>query len=76
MVKLAETASTTRIIQNDDALWAGLHFRVQGRIRWVVDPPSRVETRDEVIARIPSATDLDLVAIDPPAEWLAERSWE
>jgi hypothetical protein len=31
--------------------------------------------RDAVIARIPSAAELDLIAVDPPAEWLADKGW-
>ena len=31
------------------------------------------EQRKAIIARIPSAEDLDLIAIDPPDEWLKEK---
>jgi hypothetical protein len=31
--------------------------------------------RAEITARIPSAEELDLIAIDPPAEWLADKGW-
>lgn len=33
-------------------------------------------TRAEITSRIPSETDLRLLAIDPPDEWLQEKSWE
>lgn len=33
------------------------------------------EPREQIIARIPSAADLDLIAVDPPAEWLADKGW-
>ena len=35
--------------------------------------PSR---RQQIIASMPSAADLDLIVIDPPAEWLADKGWK
>jgi hypothetical protein len=38
------------------------------------DPP--MTRRQRIIASIPSAADLDLIAINPPAEWLADKGWK
>jgi predicted DNA-binding antitoxin AbrB/MazE fold protein len=34
------------------------------------------QRRAAIAARIPSDEDLALIAIPPPAEWLAEKEWE
>ncbi|MCH7725103.1 MAG: N-6 DNA methylase [Planctomycetes bacterium] len=31
--------------------------------------------REEIAKRIPSESDLELIAVNPPAEWLSEKSW-
>lgn len=36
-------------------------------------PPTR---RDHIIASIPSAAELDLITVSPPAEWLADKGWK
>ena len=44
-----------------------------GFVRVVAEmPPSR---RESIIASMPSAADLDLIVVDPPAEWIADKGW-
>lgn len=38
------------------------------------EPP--MTRRQRIIASIPSAADLDLITVNPPAEWLADRGWK
>src|SRR5687768_1457790 len=40
-----------------------------------LDAEQEAARRQAIIARMPSDSDLELIAIDPPKEWLAERNW-
>jgi len=65
--------TTAEFRQDQPTVVAKFNLRSRG-ITLVNIPIAR--TRDEVIAKIPSAADLDLIAIDSPAEWLAEPTWD
>lgn len=41
----------------------------------IVKRAQEEERRRAITARIPSAAELDLIAIDPPADWLADKDW-
>jgi hypothetical protein len=34
------------------------------------------QRRKDAAARVPSDSDLELIEIQPPAEWIAERNWK
>ena len=71
MVKQANTAYTEKAIEDDLAIL----LRSRGDFHCVVVPIPLTQ-RVQIIAEIPSAADLDLIVIDPPAEWLADKGWK
>jgi hypothetical protein len=70
---LSRTATT--VVEQSTVL---AKFRLGRRGVQVIEIPIETEMtrRDRIIASIPSAADLDLIAINPPPEWLADNGWQ
>jgi hypothetical protein len=55
---------------NTDQPFSSASTREQG------EEKSDEQRRKDAAARVPLESDLESIAIPPPAEWIAEQSWE
>jgi hypothetical protein len=71
MVAFAETLTATTVRKFRDPEAAKLP--IDDRTRLHIVDESDAARRSAIVARIPEAADLDLIAIKPPKEWLDEK---
>lgn len=74
-VKILPDNINSRITSEDARAYKPrLVFRLEMTL---INPPEKIQSeRQSIASRIPSARDLDTIAIDPPREWTEEKSWD